>query len=411
MMEFVRGIQQVGSTSMRRLMQTRNALHLTATLAIRSDNVMTRVRGQTLRYVYKGNETNQCHHRELLLVGTVMTTLAALTSREAMCEVHTEEEESVRRVIAPCNGTDHLSRYFDTEYESQKVLGYGSFGVVMQCVHKQTGRVAAVKMIQDSAGNFEEVKREKQALERLKRAGGHASIVGYEGSYYHNDFHYIVMEYVPGVSLYSFIEKHRTLDATLALQLVSQLSSALQFMHKADVVHRDLKPENIMALVPRHEMNNGNEPQNEDITLKIIDLGSVGWASMPESIDNSSTTTLSGTRCYLSPEVLQYQDMTTAMDMWALGCILYILISGRHPFDLTGASTEDEILQRVMTEAVSFVAPVWQNVATETKELIRGLLEKDPHCRLAADQVLEHPAIVGAETIASNRTLSERRKR
>eukprot|EP00644_Phytophthora_capsici_P002837 jgi/Phyca11/510240/fgenesh2_kg.PHYCAscaffold_55_\ len=285
-----------------------------------------------------------------------------------------------------------MSLYFDAEYEPKKLLGCGSFGVVMQCVHKQTGRVAAVKMVHDIAGNQKEVEREKVALECLERAGGHDSIISFDGSYYHNDFHYLVLEYVPGISLHSFVEKHHTLDATWSLQLVSQLASALQFMHEADVVHRDLKPENVMTLVK----GRGDAKENDDVTLKIIDFGSAGRASEPEAADKAGTTTLSGTRCYWPPEVLQCQGMTAAMDMWALGCILYILISGRHPFDLTGCSTEDEVLHRVKTEPVSFLLPVWHDIPVETKELIRGLLEKDPRHRLSADQVLEHPAIIEA---------------
>uniref|UniRef100_A0AAV1VB30 Protein kinase domain-containing protein n=1 Tax=Peronospora matthiolae TaxID=2874970 RepID=A0AAV1VB30_9STRA len=267
----------------------------------------------------------------------------------------------------------------------------------MQCLHKQTGRVAAVKMLQKSAGNEEEIEREKHALEHLEKAGGHASLVGYRGAYFHNDFHYIVLEYVPGISLHSFMEKHHTLDATWSLQLVSQLASALQFMHDADVVHRDLKPENIMAIEARD--GTGSLSGQQQMTLKIIDLGSVGRASQPESIDKPRTTSLSGTRCYWSPEVLQCQDMTTAMDMWALGCIFYILLSGRHPFDLTGSSTEDEILHRVKTEPVSFLTPVWHTVSVEIKDLIRGLLEKDPRRRFSAAQVLDHLSLLrGAPT-------------
>ncbi|EGZ17648.1 hypothetical protein PHYSODRAFT_314895 [Phytophthora sojae] len=409
----IRRALRVGGSGMRALLLARNALHLAADLALPADALKLQESHvcPTRRF---GGGTGAGGYswsaKELLTIGVAVSAMAAIAGGEAMCEAldgeHEDngEDDSVarRKNCNLCHNSDDndtMSMYFDAEYEPKKLLGCGTFGVVMQCVHKETGRVAAVKMVQDIAGNQEEVEREKEALERLERAGGHENIVGYEGSYYHNDFHYIVLEYVAGISLHSFVEKHSTLDATWALKLVSQLASALQFMHDADVIHRDLKPENVMALVncdSKGRSTRGDANENEDVTLKIIDFGSAGRASQPESSNKARAATLSGTRCYWPPEVLQLQGMTSAMDMWALGCILYILISGRHPFDLSGCSTEDEVIQRVKTEPVPFVLPVWHDVPDETKELIRGLLEKDPRHRLTADQVLEHPAIVEA---------------
>ncbi|KAG7377325.1 hypothetical protein PHYPSEUDO_011855 [Phytophthora pseudosyringae] len=405
----VRRALRGGGSGMRALVLARNVLHFAADLALPVESAspenVAKFRVRPWRHAAgdeSGGGTWIC--RELLAVGTAAAAaMTAIAGSATLCEALDGGEDENGEGDEPgnwnlCDEHDDKS-YFDAEYEPKKLLGCGTFGVVMQCVHKQSGRVAAVKMVQDIAGNQEEVEREKMALERLERAGGHESIVGYEGAYYHNDFHYIVLEYVPDISLHSFVEKHHALNATWSLQLVSQLASALQFMHQADVVHRDLKPENIMVLI-NCESNSrsirGSASENEDVTLKIIDFGSAGRPSQPESADKTRTATLSGTRCYWPPEVLQRQDMTAAMDMWALGCILYILISGRHPFDLTGCSTEDEVLQRVKAEPVSFILPVWHEVPAETKELIRGLLEKDPRHRLSANQVLEHPAIVEA---------------
>ncbi|CAI5747100.1 unnamed protein product [Peronospora destructor] len=349
------------------------------------------------RIASTGMRTLALASNDNMKMGTTVHFLAALTAigiSDALCEVlgQKEEQDGDNDSLVDGNTTSNsVSVYFDTEYETKRILGSGSFGVVMQCVHKQTGHVAAVKIVQDIEESQEEVQREKQALECLERAGGHVSVVGYKGSYYHNDFHYIVLEYIPGISLHSFINKHHTLDPTWSLRLVSQLASALQFMHKADVIHGDLKPENVMTFV---SCDSKSCSDRENIKLKIIDFGSVSRKSQPGK--PGTTTTLSGTRCYWSPEVLQYQDMTPAMDMWALGCILYILISGRHPFDLTGRSSEDEILERVKTKSLSFLSPLWNNVPVKTKTLIRGLLENDPNRRLSADQVLAHSAIIEA---------------
>ncbi|KAE9014894.1 hypothetical protein PR003_g14565 [Phytophthora rubi] len=397
----IRRALRVGGSgsSTRALLLARNAMHLAADLALPADALKLQQLHVRPSRRFSG-DTGAGSSRELLTIGMAVSAMAVVAGGETLCEAldGEEEDDDRRKNCNLCPSSDEnetMSSYFDTEYEPKKLLGCGSFGVVMQCVHKETGRVAAVKMVQDVAGNQEEVEREKEALGRLERAGGHDNVVGYEGSYYHNDFHYIVLEHVAGISLHSFVEKHGTLDATSALKLASQLASALQFMHDADVIHRDLKPENVMALVDC-DSKTRSASETEDVLLKIIDFGSAGRASQPESSSKARATTLSGTRCYWPPEVLQLQSMTAAMDMWALGCILYILISGRHPFDLTGCSTEDEVIQRIKTESVSFLLPVWHDVPEETKELIRGLLEKDPSHRLSADQVLEHPSIVEA---------------
>ncbi|KAF4037542.1 Protein kinase domain [Phytophthora infestans] len=378
----------------------RNALHLEVNPRLSAKNGNAGTATRICAYHWRHAAGEESASNKLAVVAAVAA-ITALATSNTMCEMledaSSDDDSVVRRgncnLCASHGNSDNMSVYFDAEYEPKKLLGCGTFGVVMQCVHKQTGRVAAVKMVQEIAGNREEVEREKTALERLERAGGHASVVGYEGSYFHNDFHYIVLEYVSGTSLHSFMERHRTLNATWSLQLVAQLASALLFMHQQDIIHRDLKPENIMTLVNDNGTRRGKP--NEHVTLKIIDFGCAGRASQPESADKARTT-LSGTRCYWPPEVLQRHDMTTAMDMWALGCILYILISGRHPFDLTGCSAEDEIIRRIKDESVSFLLPVWHDVPAETKELIRGLLVKNPHRRLSADQVLAHPAIAAA---------------
>ncbi|KAF1331165.1 Camk protein kinase, partial [Globisporangium splendens] len=292
------------------------------------------------------------------------------------------------------NEEDDLSAsealYFDAEYETKNLIGAGTFGMVMQCVSKKDGHVAAVKMMQDLVDTREEIEREKEALAFIQQLGGHEHIIRYGGSYTHNGFHYIVTEYVPGESLYSFLQKRRQVDVSTALQFIAQLADALLFMQQSGIVHRDLKPENIMVVDEKMP----EDAHDDTPKLKIIDFGSAGTSASSASSKSSHTISLSGTRCYWSPEVLQRQEMTPAMDMWSLGCVLYILISGRHPFDIMGSSSEEQIVHRIATESVSFLHPVWTNVSCEVKELIRGLLEKDPRARFSVDDVLAHLSMV-----------------
>ncbi|DAZ95743.1 TPA: hypothetical protein N0F65_006391 [Lagenidium giganteum] len=264
---------------------------------------------------------------------------------------------------------DDDGEYFDAHYDSKNLLGSGTFGIVLCCVHKRDGSLSAVKMVQDLTESEAEVQREIEALRLIKQEGGHENIVRYNGAYRHNGFHYIVTEFVDGETLYSMLQqRQRPFDEATSLQMVVQLGSALSFLKQTEIIHRDLKPDNIMVL---------RDGDSDNVNLKIIDFGSAGTSG-----EQNREMSLSGTRCYLSPEVLLNGEVSHAMDVWSLGCILYILLSGRHPFDLTGVSTEEQIVARISSEAVSFDLPVWQHVSSDVKKLIVRLLEKNPRERL-----------------------------
>lgn len=326
-------------------------------------------------------------------VGAAIAALAPAAGCESL-----QDCEEASETASPSYEGEDVSAGFEDTFEMRNLLGAGAFGVVMLCRNKATGDDFAVKIVQDLPNYVTEVAREQDALSRIEQHGGHANIVAYDRSYYEGGFHYVVMENLRGDSLFSFMKKRHALDVSSALQLVAQLADALVFMGSIDLIHRDLKPENIMVAVPGslEQHQDVADAGPSDIVLKIIDFGSAGKVSRPESSKVSRPVVLSGTRTYWSPEVLEQQSMTAAMDAWALGCILYIMLSGRHPFDLMGCSTEEQILQRITSDQVSFLLPEWDGVPEDIKELVRGLLEKDPAQRLTPQDILAHPAVVAA---------------
>jgi hypothetical protein len=276
--------------------------------------------------------------------------------------------------------------YFDEDYEATNVVGAGSFGVVMQGIDKKDGHLVAVKMIQDLYDNVEEVQREKEALRQLQLTGGHENIITYKSAYHHDGFHYIVTEFVPGESLYSLLTKTKRLPQPIALNIMKQLASAVSFLKQNELVHRDLKPENIMIV---------KDPLiTERFQVKLIDFGSAGIINNTMNQQKQDQQKmLSGTRCYWPPEALLKGETTYATDMWSLGCILYILLSGQHPFDLSGHSSEEEIIQRICTSQVSFEDPIWTRYDPGMKELVSGLLEKNPHKRITVEKLMDHPML------------------
>ncbi|KAH9091452.1 hypothetical protein Ae201684P_010997 [Aphanomyces euteiches] len=269
--------------------------------------------------------------------------------------VSSEKEHS--RNDAMVSSTPNLHRYFDEDYDlvNARTLGQGAFGMVMQCVHKEHKTVSAVKVVADG---YNEAEREKNALSCVEHAGGHPNI--------------------------HTIRLCRAAQATQPRgTILMSIASALEFMHAHGMVHCDLKPDNVMIA--------------DDMKVKIIDFGS---ATIPNPTVSGlplkraltlSTAPLSGTKTYWSPEMLAGKSpiqVGPSMDMWSLGCLLYIMLSGRHPFDARGNLSEEMILHNIVHAPVVFSGPVWASVSPEMKALVQQMLEKDPEARLTAAQLV-----------------------
>lgn len=304
----------------------------------------------------------------------------AATTATVVVALSTDDKRARCESLQIAHDEQPRAEFFDSDYDTQTLLGSGTFGMVMRCVRKRDGESAAVKMVLDTFDSEDEVRREVDALRQMQQVGGHENIVRFDGSYRHNGFHYIVTEYVGGQTLYDVLQSRREgFDQATALQLTSQLISALSFLQSVELIHRDLKPENLMVL---------HDKARKEMKLKVIDFGSAG--SIQET---NHSVMLSGTRCYWAPEVLQDGFVSPAMDIWSLGCILYILLSGRHPFDLSGSSSEEQIIARATSEQLSFADPVWQHVSNDVKDLLKLLMQKSPSARITLDELRKHPLI------------------
>ncbi|KAF0687970.1 Aste57867_20351 [Aphanomyces stellatus] len=284
-------------------------------------------------------------------------------------------------VAAPSSSTT-IMRYFDEDYDlvNARTLGQGAFGMVMQCVHKLDKTLSAVKVVSDG---YDEAERERNALSCVEHAGGHPNIIHLDNYYTHDGFHYMVLEYVDGITLFDHVAQQKQLTQEEATAILAQVASALAFMHAQGMVHCDLKPDNIMVSV-----------DDSSISVKIIDFGSAtipnpsaaGRIPLKRALTLSSAP-LSGTKTYWSPEMLAGRapiQVGPSMDMWSLGCLLFIMLSGRHPFDQRGNLSEAMILHNIVHAPVVFDHPVWASVAPELKDLVAHMLDKDPATRLSA---------------------------
>eukprot|EP00914_Ancora_sagittata_P001760 GHVO01004200.1.p1 GENE.GHVO01004200.1~~GHVO01004200.1.p1 ORF type:complete len:523 (+),score=99.29 GHVO01004200.1:36-1604(+) len=261
---------------------------------------------------------------------------------------------------------------FSERYQGLKVLGKGSFGEVILCRDKTTSNECAVKVISKRSlkrgASAESLLREVQLLKELD----HPNIMKLYEFFADSGYYYLVGEVYTGGELFDEIISRKRFSEADAGRIVRQVLSGIAYMHKNKIVHRDLKPENLLL-------------QSKDPTalVKIIDFGlsthfePQGTKKMKDKI---------GTAYYIAPEVL-HGTYDEKCDVWSIGVILYILLSGCPPFY---GSTEFEILKRVETGKFSFNLPQWRKVSEPAKDLIRRMLTYAPKTRISALEALEH---------------------
>jgi serine/threonine protein kinase len=217
---------------------------------------------------------------------------------------------------------------------------------------------------------------------------------------------YIIMELMLGGELFDYVVEKGTLSEEEASQIVRRVLSAIHYLHNQNIIHRDLKPENLLLKYKPDSSNHHKNKKNSSdppvpIDVKIIDFG----LSKLLTPDDTVASTFLGTRGYLAPEMLQRREYTSAVDTWAMGVIVFVLLCGCLPFDDDAtmiSPTDDHLLQK------RFVLrfPRWaKNLSTSAKDLLNHLLDINPLSRYTAEQALHHPWVRG-ETAPSKNLLA-----
>lgn len=238
-------------------------------------------------------------------------------------------------------------------------------------------KVIDVMLIEERfQGMMAQFQTEIAALRQLH----HPNIIKLYDVYLTGDKIYIIMELMEGGEIFDYVVQKGTLTEDEASRIVRKVTSALVYMHENNICHRDLKPENLL-------LKKRPEGPDDDINVKIIDFG------LSKAMEEPVARTFLGTRGYLAPEMLQRRDYTKAVDMWALGVIVFVLVCGCLPFDDDSATVPSDDLVRT-----KFVLrfPRWaKNLSDSAKDLLAHLLDVNPRLRYTAEQALNHPWVQG----------------
>uniref|UniRef100_A0A7S1TXT1 non-specific serine/threonine protein kinase n=1 Tax=Phaeomonas parva TaxID=124430 RepID=A0A7S1TXT1_9STRA len=266
----------------------------------------------------------------------------------------------------------HVSEVYDLR--QGKILGTGVSGVVRLVRHRDTGEQFAMKVlsltaIEDDA-QLEELKNEVAIMGELD----HPNIMRLYECFSNEEHLWLIMENCQGGELLDRLnglpEHHY--DEKTAATLVKKIVSAVRYLHLHDVVHRDLKLENFLF-----------ESEDMESEIKLIDFGFSRHYHKGEEHMNLPV----GTPFYVAPEVIG-GDYTEECDMWSIGVIAYMLVSGRPPFM---AAEENAILAKVQRGAYEFPRHVFDSVSDHAIDFIQRLLIVDPDKRMTAEQAQDHP--------------------
>ena len=273
-------------------------------------------------------------------------------------------------------------------YDVKNKLGSGKFGLVKLGIDKKTGQKVAIKIMKKSSMDSSDLELVRTEIEILKICQ-HPNIIRLYNVFENADYMYIIMEYCSGGDLFSYLENRNfRVSEKRASTIIHKMATAVYYMHSFGVAHRDLKPENVLMT-----------SEDDDSDIRILDFGLSKILGPYEKCDEPY-----GTLTYCAPEIIVDEPYSKAVDLWSLGIMTYLMVSGKLPFN---SEDENEIARQVVYDEPDYTRnPVWKNISSECKDFIKKLLNKDQNKRMTIKEALEHKWI----NMFDENKLTEKRK-
>uniref|UniRef100_A0A1A8IT59 non-specific serine/threonine protein kinase n=1 Tax=Nothobranchius kuhntae TaxID=321403 RepID=A0A1A8IT59_NOTKU len=263
-------------------------------------------------------------------------------------------------------------------YEIEDVLGSGHFGQVRRVRERTSGTCWAGKFLKIRKNACSRMGLDRVSVEReveILQAVQHPNIVALKDVFESRSEVVLIIELVSGGELFDFIAAKENLLEIEAIEFLKQILEGLKFIHSRNIAHFDLKPENIML----------SDNMSPHPNIKLIDFGLAHHFSPGEEYRSTS-----GTPQYIAPEVINSEPLSPAADMWSIGVITYILLSGLSPFQ---GDTDEETLKNILALSYEFNRQYFDSTSAMAKDFVTKLLVKNPSERMTAEDCLQHPWI------------------
>jgi serine/threonine protein kinase len=273
--------------------------------------------------------------------------LRFVQNKKTFYSIRKEDKDEWIKNLKEAIGYSSLYDY----YELKETLGKGKFGLVRLGIHKKTQKKVAVKIMKKADMTPQDIELVKREVEILKLCQ-HPNVIRLLDIFENADYIYIIMENMRGGDLFNYLEKRDFhISEARACFIVHSLATALYYLHSYGIAHRDLKPENILMV-----------DESEDADVKIVDFG----LSKIVGPDEKCTDPF-GTLSYVAPEVLLQQPYDKNVDVWSLGVVAYLLLSGILPFD---NDCDREIVRQTIYDLPDFTHSGWKKISKEAIDLV-----------------------------------------
>eukprot|EP00928_Gymnodinium_smaydae_P009562 TRINITY_DN13585_c0_g1_i2.p1 TRINITY_DN13585_c0_g1~~TRINITY_DN13585_c0_g1_i2.p1 ORF type:complete len:593 (+),score=139.16 TRINITY_DN13585_c0_g1_i2:83-1861(+) len=293
------------------------------------------------------------------------------------CVVNAEKVKSIRGAI-PISGRYCTARPLHADYIlMNKVVGSGMSGPVQLAAARADGRRYAVKSFKKNGLSLRR-RKELQSEVEIYLSLDHPHVARLEMVYEADDDLHMVMEFMEGGELYERLSERKRYTEQAAATTTYQMFLAVAYLHAHGVVHRDLKLENFLY-----------EKKGTD-HIKLIDFGFAKFWDRSKKMEQAC-----GSVHYVAPEVLAHA-YTEKVDVWSLGVIVYMLLTGSPPFH----GSDDEVLKKIKC-GKPHLSSRFNALSTVAKDFVMNLLVVDPTTRFSCEQALAHRFVQGRETGAT----------
>lgn len=291
-----------------------------------------------------------------------------ITKEDKTRAMNYDEEVDETREVSMTKASHSSTKELYEKYMIAEDLGRGQFGIVHRCVETSSKKTYMAKFVKVKGTDQVLVKKEISILNIAR----HRNILYLHESFESMEELVMIFEFISGLDIFERINTSAfELNEREIVSYVRQVCEALEFLHSHNIGHFDIRPENIIYQTRRSSI------------IKIIEFGQARQLKPGDNFRLLFTAPE-----YYAPEVHQHDVVSTATDMWSLGTLVYVLLSGINPFL---AETNQQMIENIMNAEYTFDEEAFKEISLEAMDFVDRLLVKERKSRMTASEALQHP--------------------